>query len=308
MLILLFTLSIYADEDYRFLYKGETSETREYTLLGVDQIRHSSCRRFYSEAAGYLCFLPGPIACAVFVFLKKRKTALLLMVFAALAFLAADDPFPSGLINQGIDAFKSGQYEKALERFESAEAVLGCNSALSYNIALCHYVKGENGRAMFNLRQSIQAEPRQTLAREVLRWIEEDSGLATQVRPGIKLHPNLPYVLLLFLFNLFFITLGVLYRRRLGRLFILSVFLALLVLTSLALFLYSLSERNSPTAVVVVDRGELKKVPLANAQTWIALKEGSSLRVKGRARDYVLVKTGQGLVGWVEANTIEITR
>jgi hypothetical protein len=104
--------------------------------------------------------------------------------------------------------------------------------------------------------------------------------------------------MILFL-NLTFLSFGVVFRLKRGSLFILSALLLLALLGAIGMFFYSMSERDRDIAVVAHEGASLKRIPLDKAREWISLKEGTSLRVSGSAKGYLLVKTGLGLEGWV---------
>jgi len=120
----------------------------------------------------------------------------------------------------------------------------------------------------------------------------------------MAVHPNVPFVAILVLFNAAAVLFGVLYRFERGGLFILSVLTFAVLIGALVIFLFALHERGEPIAVVAGQEAPLKRVPLAEAREWILLPEGTALDVRGSAQGYVLVKTGLGLEGWIERNRL----
>lgn len=299
LLLLLAALPLHGD--HRFQMQGEGEEVRSFLLLGSDSVQSYRSSRFYRHPASYLLLLPGPVGW--FVLSRRRRTAGLLLLAVALL-LGAAAPFPAGLIDEGVRAFAAGRYDEALEAFEEAARRIGGNSALSYNSALCHYVSGRRGQAIYHLWESIRANPQAKIPREALTWIEAEAGLASQWRPPMPVHPNLPFVLMLFFFNISFAALLLFVRRRSGWLFITLVFTALLSVAGLSLFIRAAADGAEAVAVVVSGEGVLKKVPLDAAEPWMRLPEGSTLRVDGKADGYILVKTGRGLSGWIDGTAL----
>lgn len=299
-------------QDYRFRFRAAGGESRTLTLLGVETLRTYRCSRLYSHPAVYLLLLPGPAALIGVLLLRRRRgVGSLLLVLGLLA--VAAEPFPADRIQRGVDAFADGEYEAALAAFRSAEEPLGCNAGLSYDMALCHYVQGARGQAVFHLWESIRQAPHDMLPRSVLRAIEEEAGLIAQWEPPASIRPDLPFILVLLFFNLFFGALALLLgfpslRSRKGWLFIASVFLALAMVGNLAFLARTLAVNRRAVAVVVAAEADFRKVPLRKAEPWMILPEGSSLRVHGRAEGHVLARTAQGLTGWVEEGAVRLVR
>ena len=298
--------------DYLFRFRAAGGESRTLRLLGVETLRAYRCSRLHSHPAVYLLLAPGPAVLAgVLLARRTRGAGLLLLVLGLLAVSA--EPFPADRIQRGVDAFAAGEYRQALAAFGSAEEALGCNAGLRYDMALCHYVQGETGQAVFYLWESILGAPHAMLPRSLLQAVEEEAGLIAQWEPPAAVHPNLPFILTLLFFNLFCTVLALLLgfpslRSRKGWLFIGSVFLALAMLGSLAFFARTVAVNRRPLAVVVAAQADFKRVPLGEAEPWIILPEGSSLRVDGRAEGHVLVRTAQALIGWVEEGAVRVAR
>jgi hypothetical protein len=294
-------------DDVSFRLRTPGGDIREFALFGPERIVRSGCSRFYARPEAYLLFLPGSLVCGLIFFVrKKRGIAVLLMSVILCA--AADRPFPRRTVERGLEAFTDGDYETACRLLVEAEKAAPCNSALLYDIALCHYVLDRLGDTVYFLRESIRANPQAKLPRDVLTQIEEDRGLSGQAKLPMALHPNIPFALTLLFCNLTFIGLGFLLTYRRGWIFISVVFLALLTVGGLSLFLGSLMEIQRPVAVVAAEVSELKKIPLSEVKAWMHLPEGSALKISGETDDYVLVRSESGLTGWIEKADVRRSR
>jgi hypothetical protein len=197
---------------------------------------------------------------------------------------------------------------QAIQWFSKAEQIGGRNSALEYNIALCHFVLGREGHALFHLREAIKIDPQNRSTRQVLGELERNLSLKSQVSPGRALHVNSPFVFVIIFCNLWIFSLAVLLRFRRGGLFILSALLFIGLIGAGGIFLFALAERGKPVAVVADGRASLKKIPVDQAQEWMSLDVGTSLLVTGSAQDYYLVKTGLGLEGWIKDDSVLVNR
>jgi hypothetical protein len=132
--------------------------------------------------------------------------------------------------------------------------------------------------------------------------LEEKELLSDQFAPWTGWPTNLLFLALCIAWNCAFVVWGV--QRLTG----LSVWLPLLVLSilaSAALGVFAVgaeSARTEPDAVVGPADGPIRKVPGDLAETWMTLKAGTVVRVQGAADRWVLVQTGYGLEGWVDAS------
>jgi tetratricopeptide repeat protein 30 len=60
------------------------------------------------------------------------------------------------VVAQGCVYMKEGEYDRALEMFESAMKIMGYQAELAYNIALCYYKTKQFGPAMKNIAEIIE--------------------------------------------------------------------------------------------------------------------------------------------------------
>ncbi len=306
----------WSQEGYRFQVERYDSGVLTFSLMSESEIEESFGKDFHSNPIYYLCLLPGPIL-SVLLLVRPGKAwpraaggalrgggPLVLVFFSVIFFIASTEPGPSIFIRRGLGAFHSGKYSEAIEWFSKAEEIGGSNSALRYNTALCHFVLGREGHALFHLRESIRIDPRSPATRRVLSELEQKLSLKGQVAPGRNIHPNPPFVFILIFGNLSIVSLAVLLRFKHGGLFILSTLLFIALIGAIAVFLFALAERGRPVAVVADARGSVKRIPVDEAQEWMSLDVGTSLLVTGSAQGYYLVKSGLGLEGWIKDDSV----
>ena len=299
---------LWSQEGYPFQVKRHDSQVLAFTLMSLTEIEESFGTDLHADPLNYLFLLPGLLSLLLLLGGKRRterrKSVLVASLFALPFLLASSDPSPSLLAQRGIEAFESGRHAVALGLFDRAEIAGGGNAALRYNVGLCHFVLGREGKALYSLRESIRLDPRNPIPRRVLVELEQALALTSQVPPGGALHPNLPFGLMLVIANLSFVSLGFVLWLKRGSLFILSVLLFIALVGAVSVFLFALAERDKPVAVVVAERGSVKRIPVDGAREWMGLPVGTSLLVKGRAQGYYLVRTGLGLEGWIKDDSV----
>ncbi len=281
--------------------------TEDFEIRGEEQLRRSTSYLYYAKPAYYFLLLPGPVFYATMLFIRKkfgRRGTTLMMLFAMGILLGATGPFPSASVEAAVEAYDRGRYQDALRSFEEAQKSLPGNSSLAYNLALCRFRLGQFGHSLYNLRRCLRLDPRDGQARTFLDRLEQDLDLGVQVATGIAVHPNLAFLFAVAFFNIAFLILGLVGRQGRGGWFIMLVFIGLLSLGGFGALVYGAVQRNRPVAVVVTSQGSLKKIPLDQAQPWVILAEGTSLQIKGKAQNHVLVRTGLGLTGWIRSDEV----
>lgn len=110
-----------------------------------------------------------------------------LSVMVGLALSTAPAPVPAAthtiqdLFNEGMHAFRQGDYRQALARFEAAKRAGLGTPALHYNIGVCHYRLGDYGRARAAFEKAAHHRPLAALAHYNLGLValkEGDRGRA----------------------------------------------------------------------------------------------------------------------------------
>jgi tetratricopeptide (TPR) repeat protein len=279
------------DEYFNIAFKSES------------EIKESSCRHLTSRLWIYFLFLPGVVA-FIILFFNRKKAAAVFIIFSVFLITGVSDPFPSENIRNGFDNLKNGFYDDALADFMEADTILPCNPALKYNLALCYYLTENKSSALCYLRRSIVLDPQDEEPRNVLSIIEKKLELVNQVPPGIRLHPDVPFIYFIIFINLTLILLGLVYRYKKGVLFISFVFFVFLSACALIFYVYSITEMDENVGIVLNDEGILKKIPMDIANAWISFKMGTSLKINGFADGYWLVRSELGFEGFIHESDL----
>ena len=273
---------------------------------------------FYSQyPLFYFLLTPGPLVFTVFLILRMKRKGRSSLVLVLFLLTASNLPSAPGadsslratsaletLVRQGQQAFESGRYGQALEKFGKAYDGMPSNAVLSHNLALCHYKLNNRGISAHLLRRSIGENPSLPEPRQALFQLEKELGLSAQVPAHSRIHPNIPFTIMIIFFNISIVFLGAVYWFRRGSLFISFVLAMLLSLTALGVFLYVYTDSQHLVAVVTGGGGVLKRIPLDEAANWLVLKQGTSLAVRGQSQEFILVRTGHGLQGWIRKEAV----
>ncbi len=276
-----------------------------FNLKDLPQVEASSCRRGWREPLSYLGLAPGLAALALLALRGRRwLAASMVCCLPVLLSLSADQ---RAAVTAGVQAFTAGKHAQAERLFGDAERGAGCNAALAYDRALCSYALGRRAQAMAALLRSIRYEPGSAEYRDTFALLGAEYGLDSQVLPRGKLPPEALFAAALVLANAAFVALGLLLARRArsgGSWFIAFALLALGAASSAGLLVYTEAEARAPLAVVSAESAPLRRVPLEQAQVWMTLPQGTSLRTRARASAYVLVETGLQVEGWIRGELL----
>ena len=190
--------------------------------------------------------------------------------------------------------------------FKQSEDVHGPLQGICYNNALCYYHLNKKGYAIFELYRAIKRSPMENRYIHALRLIEKECGLSSQVNTVPFIHPDIPFICMIVLFNITCIVLGLVYRLKKGNVVILFVLLVICTIGVTVIFIATEIQVREKIGIVISRNGLLKQIPLPSSRTWVLLKEGASIKVLGNAKGYYLVKTGRDLKGWLREADVKV--
>lgn len=260
----------------------------------------------YKNPFMYFCFLPGIIAFIILLFVKKRKTSGFLFLFFMFSLFIGAEGYNPDIIEKGIQFFLQGEYDNALKAFKQAEAKYGPLQGLFYNNALCYYHLDKKGYTVFEFYKAIKKAPLDRRFIQALHLVEKEYSLSSQINPAPFVHPDIPFICLLVLFNITCVTLGLGFKFKKGSIVIAFVLFTLCTIGAAALFIAIQFQLQEKICVVISQNGMLKQIPLPSSRTWVLLKEGTSVKILGNAKGYYLIKTGRGLKGWIREADVKV--
>ncbi len=270
----------------------------------------------------YLLFLPGPLLYLLVLlfrrYRKKRQSVIIMAVlFLSLLFFQSADGGDSTresisgnvsvvkeIFSRASKAYANKNYTLSGKLFEKLEKSYPENRVLLYNIAVCYYQNKDTVRAMHVLRELLRKYPSEEKARKFLRILETKLSLTDQIPPSLDVNPERLLNILIVLFNLLFIfIIAYTSNRRIGFLFS-SFLIGIGFLVVLGYLGYSYYYTSKARGVVATERGYVLRIPERTSTIQNRVVGGTSVNVLGRAKEYVLVKTGNGSEGWIPSKDI----
>ncbi|MBN2441491.1 MAG: hypothetical protein JXJ04_09090 [Spirochaetales bacterium] len=275
-------------------------------IIYKDGIETEKIPDLYKNPLIYLCFIPGIIILIILLVVKKRRIHGLLLIFFSFCLITGAATEKKNFIEQGIKFFNSKNYRDALNKFKQAEDIHGPLAGLCYNNALCYYHLDKKGYAIFELYRAIKKAPMDRRFTHSLYLIEKEEDLTSQINSAPFIHPNIPFICMIILFNLTSIALGLVFRYKKGIIVIIFVLLSIGTIGVTTSFILTQLQIQEKICVVTSREGMLKQIPLPSSRTWVLLKEGTSIKVLGNAKGYYLVQTGRGLKGWIREADVKV--
>jgi len=150
----------------------------------------------------------------------------------------------------------------------------------------------------------LKLNPSDYTARKYLKGLELKNALDNQIMPSVFPDPNYLFILIIVIFNVFFLFLIVYLRKKDIRIVLLLIMLSVFLFVCAGLFAYSVHYLYKKTGIIAVEKSELKKIPENIARPWIHLKKGTAVEVLETAGGYRLIRTGDGILGWIVSGTV----
>jgi hypothetical protein len=224
-------------------------------------------------------------------------------------------------LRPGNDAYQRGDYEAAIEHYESLLAEGLVHEDLYYNLANANYRAGRYGHAIFNYERALRIAPEQAdllynlavvheaVAADGQNRLEGAEKDAWWVRIALDF-PISTTTLALLLCNLLFFV-GLLMLRFLvpglvrTAVVVFCVFLGATGATSgLLLFGHTYANEKIHNGVVTADLTIMREGPGASLEERGQLHPGLRVQVLGRDPDWLLIRLANGVEGWVPRTSI----
>jgi len=277
-----------------------------FAALNAEQVAAVQPLDLFERPVAYLLFAPGILLCVVFLLLKRRKKKLGAAVTVGLFIVGSTlfQPLPTDLINLGYEAYQAGNSSAAVEHFEAARDNVPDSPGILYNLGLAYYADGQLARALYSMRSAVKHNPALGDARSALSWMEQQKGLERQVAPPQLLHPDVFFILSVVLFYAVCALLLLPQRRKSGFYYIYLITAVLLFGISLAGIPFMAARMQRQVAVVGPADANLKRIPEESAENWLSLPVGTSLSPQVAHDGFYLVRTGFGIEGWIQRNSV----
>ncbi|MFW6251470.1 MAG: tetratricopeptide repeat protein, partial [Alkalispirochaetaceae bacterium] len=310
-------LETVSGESYTYALRGPGSADspaieRELSLLSVEEILGEEESFSHRESGSYLLFLIGPgillvIGVSVTVQRRRRSAVIVTALFSSLLSL-----FPLSGVSERVEEglaraerlFERGAYAEAVAAYDGLIEEFPWNGALFHNYGVAAYRLGSRGEAVHGFREAVRFDQSDRDRRALLRSVEEEYGLEEQVGVPRFVDPDLALIGLLLFFNLGLPLMVLLPFRAKGQRVIFGTLFLILTLLGGLLFFQAVRIESQARGVVGAESARMLRIPEPDADTWLTLPQGTAVEVELRHQEFVLVRTGLGVEGWLEAEEL----
>ncbi len=221
----------------------------------------------------------------------------------------------------GNTLYKQGNYQEAIDAYETVFRTQKQSPELYFNIANCYYKLNKVAPSIYNYEKSLVLNPKFEAAKnnlEIAKKLQiDDIKIIPKVGIG-KMLQNLTSkfhydtwawisvsfgLLFLFFFIGYYFSEASLIKRLLFS-GMLVVLVLILVTVSAAIFEKSHSENDKP-AIVFSEVTSLLTLPKISSKEIIKLHEGTKVFVLSSEKLFKKVQLTDGIVGWIESNSIK---
>lgn len=245
--------------------------------------------------------------------MKTKLTNVLYACFVLISvFTQAQDL--SSQFKQGNEAYKAGEFKKALELYSSVEEAGKTSAELNYNMGNCYFRLNKVGHAILNYEKALKQDPsleeaQINLSRAETLTVDKIEqlplpGIIRVYKGFLNLLNTEGWALVSLGFVLAFFVLVLLINFSKNSTLKKSLFLVnsinlLLVLLTL-IFAFSSKHYDKDELVLVKDNVYIKSEPTKSGQDLFILHEGTKVQLKQENNAWIQIKLSDGLIGWVE--------
>ena len=246
---------------------------------------------------------------------KQFFTGIFFWLFIAIGFAQADLIF-----EQGNQAYRDGDFQEAVKKYESLLNQNKESAELYYNLGNSYYKLERLGPSIFYYEKALKLDPKNSNIKNNLALANMDKIDAIQAIPtgGVKrfwnsiaqvLHSNTWAVLAwlsiataVVFFLLYYFTKASNLKRKwfLGSL---SLFIASLFMLSFSLTDSNL--RKQPFAIIWAEQVQVKDAPSSQSTGIYYLHEGTKVKITYEEENWVKILLSDGNDGWIQQHELK---
>jgi len=210
--------------------------------------------------------------------------------------------------------YAAEHYQAATEGYEALVRAGESNSALFYNLGNAWYRRGDRARAILNYERALTLDPHHAEATANLQLVR-DQTRALELAPQwsdrfLSTIDSTGYTCIAaggFWIGLFFLA-TYFFRRSMAR--ILGMLAGFIICGSAVYAIYALENgnRGASLAVVLKKNIEARVATADNANTVLALPQGSEVKLLSTRGDWSYAALPNNLQGWIPTNSAELVR
>ncbi|WP_372794413.1 tetratricopeptide repeat protein [Lutibacter sp.] len=239
------------------------------------------------------------------------------LLFSSIVFSQTSDE----LFSKGNNLYQNGKYSEAIELYSSIEKQGLISDDLFFNLGNCYYKLNKVAPSIYYYEKALKINPTHqdasfnlAYAKRMTIDVIEDLPQTFLQRFSSTVIQKLPFetwaiiaVLASFLASILFLLYHFSYASR-KKLFyfntsIFAVFV-LLISTFFAFHNYDTVKKNR-TAIVFVDKVEIKNAPSTSSEVVFELHEGTKVLILDELDSWKKIKIADGKIGWIYADDIK---
>ncbi len=221
----------------------------------------------------------------------------------------------------GNTLYKQGNYQEAIDAYETVFRTQKQSPELYFNLANCYYKLNKVAPSIYNYEKALVLNPNFEAAKnnlEVAKKLQIDDikvipkvGIGKILRNATSTYSydtwawiSVAFAMLFLLFFIgYYFSQASLIKRMLfsGMLLVLAL---ILLSVSAAIFEKSHSENDKP-AIVFAEVTSLKTAPNSSGKEIMKLHEGTKIFVLSTDKLFRKVQLTDGVIGWIESNSIK---
>lgn len=268
---------------------------------------------WYREPWVWALLLPGPGSLLVLWLLARPGRPagggaglLGLMLLTTVLVSAQTRPVPE-LVVGAFEEFQAGRFSQARAAYLAALDGSPADGPLHFNLGVLAFLENDPSDAIFHLRTAVRFNPSSELFRSTLTDLERRLGLDQQWVLPFPLHPAIPVIVILAIWNGIFVILAIPFRRG-GSAFIVVAVLCIFLIGASVIF--GVTQRSRDAAVGVVDTGggDMKRIPDDRVEPWLEFEPGAALKLGVENGAFTLVRTTFGVEGWMRSAQLRQVR
>lgn len=221
---------------------------------------------------------------------------------------------------KGNTLYQKGQYQAAIEAYQSVLDGKQQSAEVYFNLANCYYKLNQVAPAIYNYEKALVLSPGDAEIQNNLKFAQKMTideikevpkvGFAKLLRDftGIFHYDSWAWIAVVFSTLFLFFFLGYYFSQTTlsKRIFFIGMFvLVFLVLISILAAVFEKDHyKNERPAIVFAESAQVKGEPKANSSDVFILHEGTKVYVLETLDDWRKVALTDGAEGWIEASNI----
>jgi len=243
-------------------------------------------------------------------------TVCLFLIMALASF--AQDLDVTEIFKESNKAYEEGNFDKAIELYESIISSGKVSAAIYFNLANSYYKRGARGKAILNYERAMRLSPTDAdiktnfeYVNSTVRTVSGDFKSvwnAKLIKNYTGRFTNNELLLIssaIYCLGVLFLIIWAIRRFPSWRLLVSAIFLFACLFLNLFIAWHKIEETRSE-AIIIVGQASAHYGPFESATVFFNVSEGSKVNVLKKKDKWYKIRRQDGKAGWVSENSLEI--